>query len=115
MENLRTSARAGVHASSFHFLQSLFDGELRDARKIVHFDHSECFEVNVRMALFQSADEFKEIFKGQIRVQTADDMKLGGAFAYALVRALENLIERVRVGSGSVRIAAECAKFAVCN
>src|SRR5215468_1090771 len=56
MENFRTAAWAGIYARCFHFLQSLFDGQLRDAREIVDFDHREGLEVYMRVTLFQSAD-----------------------------------------------------------
>jgi len=52
MENLRAAARARIHAGSFHFLQSLFDRKLGNARKVVNLDHRESFEMHVRMAFF---------------------------------------------------------------
>src|SRR6266705_6991689 len=48
-------------------------------------------------------------------MQAADDVKFGRAFPDALVGALINFVEGVRVGAGRVGIAAKRAEFAVGN
>ena len=86
MENFRAAAGAGIHARFFHFPQRFIDGKFGDAREIVDFDHGEGFEVHVRMALLQAADQFQEKIERKIGMQAADDVKFGGAFAHALSR-----------------------------
>ena len=86
MENLRTAARAGIHARFLHFQQCFVNCELGDARKIVHFHHGKRFQVYVWMPLLQPADQLQKVFERQIRMQAADDMYFCGDFAHALRR-----------------------------
>src|SRR5580704_13090173 len=51
--------------------------------------------------------------EAQIRMEAADNVKLRGAFANTLFRALVNLFKRKRVRAGRVGIAAKGAKFAM--
>src|SRR5215470_17574759 len=115
MKDFRAAARARIHAGGFHSLQSFFDGELRDAREVMHFDHRKSFEMYVRMALFQAANQFQEIFEWKIRMQAAHDMKFRRALTDAFVGALIDFLECVSVRAGRVRIATEGTELAVCN
>ncbi len=115
MENLGSAAGAGIHPRFLHLAQRFLDRELRDARKVVHLDHRERLQVHAGTALFQTSDELEKVVKGQIRVQPADDMKLRGALAHALLRSPVNLLERVRVRAGRIRVAAKGAQLAMGN
>ena len=105
MENFGAATRAGIHASFFHLLQNFFRRNLRDARKEMHFDHGERFEMNPGAALFQPAHHLQIVIEGQIRMQPANDVEFRRAFAHALFCALVNLFQCVNVCAGSVRIA----------
>ena len=51
MENFRTAAGTGIDASFFHAAQRFFDGDVCDARKVMHLHHGEGFQVHARAAL----------------------------------------------------------------
>ena len=113
VKDLRAAAGQGVYTGVFHFLQRVLDGKFGNARKISDFHHGEGFQVHGGAPLFQAANHFQEIFKRQIRMQPADNMKFRGAFAHTLFAALINLFERKVVGARRIGIAAKRAKLAV--
>src|SRR5262249_51162807 len=81
--------------------------------EVVHFDHRESFEVNVRVALFQAADQFEEVFERQIGMKAADDVKFRGALTDAFIGALIDFFKGVGIRAWRIWITAEGAKFAV--
>src|SRR6476661_1747763 len=75
--------------------------------------HREGFQMDSGAALLQAADHFQIMVKGEIGMQTANDVEFGGAFAHALFGALVDFFESERVSAGNVGIAAEGAQFAM--
>jgi hypothetical protein len=61
--------------------------------------------VDLRAALLEPAEQVEEVRKGQVGMQSADDVELGGPFADALLGALVDFFERKSVGAGRVRAA----------
>ncbi len=59
--------------------------------------------MHLRKALLQAANQFQIVFKRQIRMQPAHDVKFRRAFAHALRRARPNFIQRVRVSPRRIR------------
>ena len=113
MENFRATAGAGIYAGFFHAPQRFFDGDFRDAREIVDFNHRERFEMYAGTALLQAANHFQKIFERQIGMQSANNVEFGCAFANALLGALINFFEGVSVGARRVGVAAERTQLAM--
>ncbi len=113
VKNLRTAARAGIHARFFHLSQRLLDGKLGDAREVMNLNHRERLDVHGRAALFQATHHLQVMIESEVRMQAADDVKFGSAFSRALFRALINFFESERVSARSIRIAAKGAQFTV--
>src|SRR4029077_16939136 len=63
--------------------------------------------MHLRKTLFQAGAQIEEILEGQVRMQSANDMKLGNSFAVSGSRCLKILIERHRISARSVFLASE--------
>ena len=100
VENFGAAAGKRIHSGIFHGDERIANGELGNARVVADFDHGEGFQVHLREALFQAADEGEVILERQIRMQAADDVKFGGAFGDAVTGALVNFVESEVVGAG---------------
>src|SRR5258706_13367109 len=68
--------------------------------------------MNLRKALFEPGAEIEEILKGEVRMQSADDVQLGDRLVVSRGCGFKGLVERHSVGAGSVFFAAEGAKAA---
>ena len=79
-------------------------GQIRD------LDHGEGFEVHLRKALLQPGNQIEKILERQIRMQSADDVKLRDRLGVAGSGGLECLFQRHGVGAGSVLLAPESAQ-----
>ena len=73
--------------------------ESLDMGVVADFYHGEGFQVHLREALLQPADESEVIVKGQVRMQAADDVKFSGAFCDAVTGALIDFLESEVVGA----------------
>jgi hypothetical protein len=113
VKNLRAPAWQGIHACVLHFQQRVADRELRNARVIANLDHRKRFQVHLREALLQAADQVEVIFERQVGMKSADDVKLRGALGNTLRRPLINFIERICVRAWRIRRAAKRAQLAV--
>ena len=113
MENFGAAAGKRIHAGIFHGEQRVANGKLGDARVVADFDHGEGFQVHLREALFQAADQGEVILERQIGMQAADDVKFRGAFGDAVTGALVNFFESEGVGAGRIGRAAKGAELAV--
>ena len=69
--------------------------------------------MDLRKALLQPANQFEVILEWQIGMQSADNVKFGGAFGYSSGRALPDFIQRKRVRSAVARRAPKCAQLAM--
>src|SRR5712692_4094196 len=113
IEDFGAAAGQRVHTGLFQGQQSIADRKLGDAREVAHLNHGERLQVHARAALLESSHQVQEIMERQVRVQAADQVKLGGAFADALLGARKDLFERKGVRAGSIGAAAESAQPAM--
>ena len=113
MKNLRPAAPKRIHTGFLQFQQHFFHAQLGNAREVAHFHHRERLQVHAGAALFQPAQHVQEVFKRQIGMQPAHDVKFQCALAHALFRARVNLFQRKAVRSRSVRVAPKRAQFAM--
>ena len=111
-EDLRAAAGQRIDARFLQLLQGLANRELGASREIRDLDHGERFDVDLREALLEAADEVEEILKRQIGMQSADDVKLGDRFGVSGGGRLPRFFERHGVGAGRVLLAAEGAETA---
>ncbi len=93
--------------------QGIVNGKLGDAREVADLDHGEGLQVLAGTASLEAAYLVEKIGEREIGMQAADEVKLRGAFAQALLGALPNLFERERVCAGRIRAAAKGAR--ACN
>src|SRR6185437_7655588 len=85
----------------------------RQARIIVNFDGGERFQMHMREALLQAANQVEIIIKREIGMQSADDVEFGGAFGDALRGALKDFLEGKCVSARGIGRAAKRAEFAM--
>src|SRR6267378_2118713 len=114
-KNLCTPAGKRIHSRGLELFQGLADRKLRALRQIRHFNHGESFEMYLWKALLQSQTEVEKILKGQIRMQSPDNVKLSDSFGVSRCCRLKSVFERHGVGAGRIFLAAECAKSASGN
>src|SRR5258707_3974065 len=69
----------------------------------------------LRKALLQSRAEVEKILKGQIRMQSPDNVKLSDSFGVPRSRGRKSVLERHGVGAGRIFLAAEGAESASGN
>src|SRR6266853_1806398 len=77
--------------------------------------HSRGLQMYLWKALLQSRAEVEKILKGQIRMQSPDNVKLSDRFGVPRSRGLKSVLERHGVGAGRIFLAAECAESASGN
>ena len=65
--------------------------------------------------LLETGDEVEEILKGQVRMQSTDDVELGHRFAIAGSRCRPSLFERHRIGSRRILFPPEGTEAAGCH
>ena len=82
------------------------------ARQIGDLHHREGFQMHLRKALLQAAQHLAVPIQRQLRMQAADDVKLGDRFAPAFAGAMPHLFERHGVGLGIAHLLAEGAQAA---
>ena len=102
--------RQRIHSRRLQLFQGLANRELRPLRQIRHLDHGEGLEMNLRKALLQARTQIEKILKRQIRMQSANNVKLGNRLAISRGCSFESLLQRHRVGSGRIFLAAESAQ-----
>src|ERR1700722_2640833 len=109
-EDLSTAPRQGIHTCVFHPGERFGNGEFGATRQVGHFDHGEGFDVHLGKALLKARDQIKEILKGKIGMQTADDVELRHRLAVAGGCGLPGLFESHGVGAFGALLAAKGAK-----
>src|SRR5260370_7610610 len=114
-KNLCTPAGKRIHARGLELFQGLADRKLRALRQIRHFHHGKSLQMYLRKALLQSRAEVEKILKGQIRMQSPDNVKLSDSFGVPRSRGRKSVLERHGVGSGRIFLAAEGAESASGN
>src|SRR5450432_3405964 len=73
-KDLRTATGHGVDSRLSQLDQRLLNGELCPTREKRNFNHGEGLDVHLGKALFKTAYQVKEVFEGQVRVQSANDV-----------------------------------------
>src|SRR2546421_8753255 len=85
-ENLRAAAGARVHSGGLELFDHVLVRHLVEAREVVKLDHRPSLQVKLRVVSFERRKKVCEITEWQLRVQSADDVKLGRAFFQRFAR-----------------------------
>src|SRR5208283_689562 len=75
-----------------------------------NFHHGKGLHVDLRKALLQSGNEVKKIFKRQIGMQPANNMKLSDRFGVTRSSRLKGFFERHSISARSVFLAPKSAQ-----
>src|SRR5580765_6637218 len=111
-EDLRTTTGHGVDARGLHSLEGFANGHLAALGQEGNLDHRERLDVDLRKALFEAANEIHEVLKGQVGMESTDDMELGDGFSVASACSLPGLFKRHGVSACLALLAAEGAETA---
>src|SRR5258708_22932493 len=104
-----------IYARGLELFEGVADRKLRALRQIRHFNHGKSLQMYLWKALLQSRAEVEKILKGQIRMQSPDNVKLSDSFGVPRSRGRKSVLERHGVGAGRIFLPAECAESASCN
>src|SRR5215475_9719608 len=110
VKDLGAAAGKRINSCFFQFLQGLANRQLGALGEERHLNHRECFKMNLRKALFQAGNQIQKILKRQVRMKTADDVKLCDSFRISRSCRLPRLFESHRVGSRRVLFSAKCTE-----
>src|SRR5581483_11230223 len=106
-KNLCAASGQRIDARIAQALQSLTDRKLRASRKKRHLHHGEGLDMHLWKPLLQAAHQIKKIFERQVRMQSANNMKLGHRLGITGSGCLPCLLKCHGISAGSILLAAK--------